>query len=120
MSNHAEQQNARPAEPRSETSLSEAETPAPRAFVRMADEPGPGEERPGGSASRHKDYLVERLKTPAGGAAISGSVVLGAAALFGVLETSLAAVAAYLAYRVLRKHDRGGPIPPKELGRGAR
>jgi len=52
----------------------------------------------------HEDgRIASMLKTPSAGAAISGTIVLGAAAVFGVLETAVAAGAAYFAYRLLRK-----------------
>jgi hypothetical protein len=64
---------------------------------------------PGASAQEvdegdRRRSLRDRLfASPSTGALVSGTVVLGAAATFGVLETTLAAGAAYAAYRVLRK-----------------
>ncbi|MGD0676327.1 MAG: hypothetical protein ABSC94_12985 [Polyangiaceae bacterium] len=49
------------------------------------------------------------MKKPSVGAAISGTLVLGAATAFGVLETSIAAGAAYLAYRLIKGKDRSAP-----------
>jgi hypothetical protein len=43
------------------------------------------------------------MRAPAVGASITGALVLGAAAAFGVLEAAVAAGAAYATYVVLRK-----------------
>jgi hypothetical protein len=56
--------------------------------------------------------LEEAMKKPSVGATVSGAVVLGAAAFFGVLETAIAAGAAYAAYRLLRK-KRTAPPPAR-------
>lgn len=45
----------------------------------------------------------ELLKKPPVGASIAGTVVLGVASAFGVLEAAIAAGAAYAAYKILRK-----------------
>jgi hypothetical protein len=47
----------------------------------------------------------EFLKKPPVGAGIAGGLVLGVASVFGVLESAIAAGAAYAAYRVLRKKE---------------
>jgi hypothetical protein len=47
--------------------------------------------------------LGKFIKSPATVGTITGAVVLGAAVLWGALEASIGAGAAYLAYRVLRK-----------------
>jgi|HubBroStandDraft_6_1064221.scaffolds.fasta_scaffold1363691_2 hypothetical protein len=63
-----------------------------------------GDEEEHAAESRNAPSRFGQLmKTPSAGAAISGTLVLGAAAVFGVLETSVAAGAAYFAYRLLRK-----------------
>lgn len=52
----------------------------------------------------------ETLKSPTGGAVVAGTVVLGAAVLWGAAETALGAGAAYGAYWLIRKlrpsHER--------------
>jgi hypothetical protein len=49
------------------------------------------------------------MRTPAVGATVTGAVVLGAAAAFGVLEAAVAAGAAYATYLVLRKKTTSQP-----------
>jgi len=49
--------------------------------------------------------LAEVLRKPSTGAAITGTLVLGAATVFGVVEATLAGGAALLAYRLLRKNQ---------------
>lgn len=55
--------------------------------------------------------LGEFLKKPSVGASVTGTVVLGAAAVFGVVEAAVAAGAAYAAYRLLRKRPSGERSP---------
>jgi hypothetical protein len=50
--------------------------------------------------------LGAAMKTPSAAATITGAVVLGAATVFGVLETAVAGAAAYGAYRLFRKKRR--------------
>jgi len=109
MSDQVQQPSATPAEPRFDPGSSDSRsrfTPA----VRPSGESQTGEER-GRGGDHPAGELFRFLKTPAGGATVSGSVVLGAAALFGVLETTLAAGAAYVAYHALRRKRR--PTPPR-------
>jgi hypothetical protein len=63
------------------------------------------------------ERLEETMRKPAVGASVSGALVLGAAAFFGVLETAIAAGAAYAAYRLLKKKPATSP-PPASRPRG--
>jgi hypothetical protein len=49
------------------------------------------------------EKVGDAMKTPSAAAAIAGAVVLGAATVFGVLETTIAGAAAYGAYRIIRR-----------------
>jgi hypothetical protein len=80
--------NAAPQEPR-------AAQPAERAEdVQKHEAPG---------AAGFMQRMGDVMKTPSVGASITGALVLGVAATFGVLEAAIAAGAAYGAYRILRK-----------------
>jgi hypothetical protein len=63
------------------------------------------DEKKGEGAGKPLEGLGHVFKTPSAGAAVSGTLVLGAAAVFGVLETAVAAGAAYVAYQLLRKKE---------------
>jgi hypothetical protein len=52
---------------------------------------------------RAKAATAEKVKKPTTAATIAGAVVVGAAATFGVIETALGGLAAYVTYKVLRK-----------------
>jgi hypothetical protein len=50
-------------------------------------------------------FVMKTLKSPPTGGVVAGGLVLGAAAAFGVIETAVAAGAAYVVYRLLRKNS---------------
>ena len=50
--------------------------------------------------------LSDSLKSPTGGATIAGAIGLGAATVFGVVETLVGAGAAYGVYRLVCKRQR--------------
>jgi hypothetical protein len=114
MSPNSDQANVTPAEPSSGEAISHDRPPT------SGDSPGGQVEGDAGQQERPEatiseaprtskqpiEQLGSMIKTPAAGAAISGTVVLGAAAAFGVLETTVAAGAAYVAYRLLRRKKR--------------
>jgi hypothetical protein len=52
------------------------------------------------------ERLSDSIKSPTGGATIAGAIGLGAATLFGVVETLVGAGAAYGVYRMVCKRQR--------------
>lgn len=54
-----------------------------------------------------KDAAKERIKKPTTTAAITGAAVMGAAIVFGILETAVGGAAAYVTYRLLQKKRTG-------------
>jgi hypothetical protein len=54
------------------------------------------------------ERLGDSIKSPTGGATIAGAVGLGAATLFGVVETLVGAGAAYGVYRLVCKRQQRG------------
>lgn len=54
-----------------------------------------------------KDAAKVRMKKPTTTAAITGAAVMGAAIIFGILETAVGGAAAYVTYRMLQKKRTG-------------
>jgi hypothetical protein len=54
------------------------------------------------------ERLSDSLRSPTGGATIAGAIGLGAATMFGVVETLVGAGAAYGVYRLVCKRQQGG------------
>jgi uncharacterized protein (DUF697 family) len=111
MGSEVQQGNATSAAPPQESRQASEVTTADRTAADGCTE-GSGRDvdqndrQPGRSARR----FSQMLQAPSVGAAITGTVVLGAATAFGVLETTVAAGAAYAAYRLFKKkrpHERG-------------
>jgi hypothetical protein len=79
------------------TTQQQAREPSPGGAMEQGPEQAP-EKTPNAM-----ERFGEVVKKPAVGASIAGTLVLGAAAAFGVLEAAVAAGAAYAAYLALRR-----------------
>jgi hypothetical protein len=67
-------------------------------------------------AKGQDSFVMKTLKNPPSGGVIAGGLVLGAAAAFGVIETAVAAGAAYVVYRLLRKNSSQNEAQAKNEG----
>lgn len=54
-----------------------------------------------------KEAAKDRMRKPTTTAAVAGAAVMGAAIVFGVLETAVGGAAAYVTYRLLKKKPSG-------------
>jgi len=89
-------------------------SPAPEAREREIDGQMRGDEMTELADKDRDRRTLERLgqfvAKPSVGGSITGTVVLGVAAAFGIAEAALAAGVGYVAYRILRKNKPAQPV----------